>query len=67
MVLSTIKFNILYTSDLGRARETASIIKSKQHSNLAVIEDNRLREWNYGGYEGGLDGELWTPFFKSGI
>ncbi|HDG1695879.1 TPA: histidine phosphatase family protein [Kluyvera ascorbata] len=62
--LSTIKFDILYTSDLGRARETASIIKSKQHSNLAVIEDNRLKEWNYGGYEGGLDGELWTPIFK---
>lgn len=43
------KFDILFTSDLIRAITTASLAFPKYDS----IQDNRLRECNYGDYDGG--------------
>ena len=43
------KFDILYTSDLVRAKETAKLA----FPNFKSIEDPRLRECNYGDYDGG--------------
>ncbi len=52
--LSTEKLTAVYASDLSRARNTAQQI-AKQH-NLEVRVDARLREVNYGAWEGlGLD------------
>ena len=43
------EFDILFTSDLIRAITTASLAFPKYDS----IQDNRLRECNYGDYDGG--------------
>ena len=42
------KFDILYTSDLIRAKETAKLA----FKNYNAISDSRLRECNYGDYDG---------------
>lgn len=44
--LARIEFDTLISSDLGRTRETASIIA--QHTGHSVQTDRRLRERNYG-------------------
>ncbi len=44
------KFNVMISSDLGRAIKTAEIISSK--TNLTVIRDQALRERNFGIMEG---------------
>lgn len=48
--MAKMKFDALISSDLGRARETASIIAT--HTGHAVKTDSRLRERNYGVLEG---------------
>jgi probable phosphoglycerate mutase len=44
--LARVTFHALYSSDLGRAFETAKIIAN--HSNLQITVDSRLRERNLG-------------------
>lgn len=59
--LKNISFNEAYSSDSGRAIQTAKIIL-KEHENGHTIPynvDRRIREWCFGSLEGGYDGELW--------
>ena len=48
--LQQIRFDFLFSSDLGRARETAAIIADA--TGHSVVVDKRLRERNYGVLEG---------------
>lgn len=58
------KFDILYTSDLIRAQETAKLA----FTNYDAISDKRLRECNYGDYDGEdkslvvYENHIYTPF-----
>jgi probable phosphoglycerate mutase len=67
--LAKIHFIAVYSSDLGRARSTARIVLAQgRQQQLPVQEDARLREWNYGSFEGRPDAEMWTPLFaKQGM
>lgn len=61
-------FDAIYTSDLGRAFETAKEI-AKYHDNTKLIKDKRLREINFGIAQGkhGRDPSLspgWEAFNK---
>ena len=46
--LSKINFDVIYSSDLKRANETAEIIASYQPSELSVTVDPRIREIDMG-------------------
>lgn len=48
--LSSVNFSKIFASDLARAYETASIIAEGR--NLPILKDSRLREKNYGSWEG---------------
>ncbi|HIJ55364.1 MAG TPA: histidine phosphatase family protein [Deltaproteobacteria bacterium] len=48
--LKTLPINRIISSDLGRVRETSQTIN--RHLNLPVVEDMRLREQNWGQWEG---------------
>ena len=48
--LKNINFDIIICSPLIRAKQTAEIINSDR--NLTIIFDDRLRERNYGEFEG---------------
>ena len=48
--MARMEFDVLISSDLGRTRETASIIA--KHTGHSVKTDSRLRERNYGVLEG---------------
>ncbi|MBX6395401.1 MAG: histidine phosphatase family protein, partial [Alicyclobacillaceae bacterium] len=48
--LSTEPWDLVYSSDLSRARETAEIIA--KHCGVRVVTDPRLRERFYGRFEG---------------
>ena len=64
--LRDIPFVKAYSSDLGRARTTAKyILEAGQREGLALTELEGLREWNYGGYEGKTNQEMWDPIFTS--
>jgi len=57
--LKEYKFDILYTSDLQRARKTADAI-SKYHKNTKIIVDKRLRERSHGELEGKPKDDFYT-------
>lgn len=48
--LKDVKFDVAFTSPLCRAKETAKIILKGR--NLPIIEEPRMIEVNFGGYEG---------------
>lgn len=48
--LKDVKFDIIFTSPLKRAKETAEIIRGSRK--IPIIEDERLREIGFGPYEG---------------
>jgi broad specificity phosphatase PhoE len=59
--LKDVDFSLAYSSDSGRAIETARIILS-EHKNGREIPysiDQRIREWCFGSLEGGYDTEMW--------
>lgn len=47
----TIKFDKVYSSDSGRAIETAEIIMDNAGQKEKVLKDKRLREFNFGTFE----------------
>ncbi|MBO0452356.1 histidine phosphatase family protein [Candidatus Enterococcus murrayae] len=64
--LKDIKFDLAYSSDLGRQRNTAKLILSKSDKKKPVLkEHDGFKEWNYGGYEGKTDKEMWEPIFEA--
>ncbi|HEC85461.1 MAG TPA: histidine phosphatase family protein [Thioploca sp.] len=54
------KFAALYGSDLGRAYETARCISEK--NGLPIVIDQRLRERNFGIFQGVIKNDLKTKF-----
>jgi probable phosphoglycerate mutase len=58
--LKDIEFKSAYSSDLGRARQTARIVlKVKGQENLHLTELPACRETNFGSYEGDLNPKMW--------
>ncbi len=56
-----INFKAAYSSDLGRARQTARLVlDTKGQQDLAVREVSDLRETNFGSYEGDQNTNMWT-------
>lgn len=58
-----VKFDAVYSSDSGRAVETANLAlkNSGQEELLKTLKtDKRLREFNFGTYEGMPNEEMWT-------
>lgn len=59
--LRDIDFKEAYSSDSGRAMQTAQIIlqEHQNHQKIPYLTDKRIREWCFGSLDGGYDGELW--------
>ncbi|GGC82730.1 histidine phosphatase family protein [Enterococcus wangshanyuanii] len=59
--LKEIPFKEAYSSDSGRAMQTARIILQEhtQGATIPYATDSRIREWCFGSLDGGYDGELW--------
>lgn len=56
-----ITFKAAYSSDLGRARQTARIVlDSKGQEDMPVIEVPQVRETNFGSYEGEYNIRMWN-------
>jgi probable phosphoglycerate mutase len=54
-----VEFDAVYTSDSGRAIETAEIVLKEKGQDLEIHKDKRLREFNFGTYEGMPNEEMW--------
>ena len=54
-----VEFDAVYTSDSGRAIETAEIVLKEIGLDLEIHKDKRLREFNFGTYEGMPNEEMW--------
>lgn len=59
--LTQTPIDICYTSDLRRAKQTCEIITSP-FTGLTVIEDQRLRERNFGVLQGTVMSDSWNGF-----
>ncbi|MFX3616630.1 MAG: histidine phosphatase family protein [Sporolactobacillus sp.] len=58
-------FDIAYTSDLGRARQTARLfLEHSNHPQTPLIETADLREVSFGCFEGGSNDRLWADVSK---
>lgn len=61
LALEGIEFKAAYSSDLGRARQTARIVlDSKGQKDLKVTEVPQIRETNFGSYEGEYNTRMWN-------
>lgn len=59
--LQDVQFKAAYSSDLGRARQTARIVlDSKGQNDMSVIEVPQVRETNFGSYEGEYNIRMWN-------
>lgn len=59
--LQDILFKAAYSSDLGRARQTARIVlNSKGQGDLLLTEVPEVRETNFGSYEGEYNTRMWN-------
>lgn len=64
--LRDVPFSLAYSSDLGRAISTANyILEEGNRGDIELKTLSGLREWNYGGYEGRDNSEMWTPIFEA--
>ncbi|HDV6601060.1 TPA: histidine phosphatase family protein [Enterococcus faecalis] len=59
--LKDVAFQNAYSSDSGRALQTAQLIldQNKAGKDLEVVRDPDLREFNFGSYEGDLNKTMW--------
>ena len=64
--MKEINFQSAYSSDSGRAIQTANLIlkESENSSKLKIETDPRLREFNFGMYEGDLNHTMWGDIAK---
>lgn len=65
--LKGINFDAIYSSDSGRARETATLVlenNGQKELISTVIHDPRLREYNFGTFEGLPNEEMWVAIAK---
>lgn len=58
-------FIATYSSDLGRARQTAKVILAAKGDKTDIIELEGLRETCFGIFEGDLDPNMWGPAAKN--
>lgn len=59
--LQDVPFKAAYSSDLGRARQTARIVlDNKGQTDMPVIEVPQIRETNFGSYEGEYNIRMWN-------
>lgn len=65
--LKDIPFKNAYSSDAGRARETAQLVLA-EHNDQAITHqiEPRIREWGFGSYEGELESNWMTELAKIG-
>ncbi|MDR1504368.1 MAG: histidine phosphatase family protein [Prevotella sp.] len=54
-----IQFKSVYTSDLGRTRETARVVLDIKGQDIPITEVFGLREFCFGSYEGKPDSKMW--------
>ncbi len=59
--LADVSFSAAYSSDLGRAMQTANIIldENKNSEDVVLVSDDRLREFNFGTWEGEHNELFW--------
>ena len=63
--IKDIVFNTAYSSDIKRAADTAGFILNANKNEKPVLQEVfGLREWNYGGYEGIDEVNMWVPLFE---
>lgn len=63
--LKDIEFERVFTGDLGRQRNTARIIIEENNKKDVPFEEHiGFQEWNYGGFEGKTNEEMWTPIMS---
>ena len=64
--MEEIEFQNAYSSDSGRAMQTANLIlkENKTSSKLDLETDPGLREFNFGTYEGDLNHTMWNDIAK---
>lgn len=63
--LTDIAFTDAFSSDLGRARDTANLVLAENANPPALVQLKNLREQNYGGFEGDPDEAMWVPIMES--
>lgn len=56
-----VDFVAVYSSDLGRARQTARIVVASKGDSQPVIEMPGFRETCFGSFEGDFDPNMWGP------
>lgn len=59
--MKDIEFQNVYSSDSGRAIQTAQIVldENKKKDGITVHPDKRFREFNFGSYEGDFNENMW--------
>ncbi|MCW5950968.1 MAG: histidine phosphatase family protein [Propionibacteriaceae bacterium] len=63
--LKDVAFTDAFSSDLGRARDTANLVLAENANPPALVQLENLREQNYGGFEGDPDEAMWVPIMES--
>ncbi|CAM2363473.1 histidine phosphatase family protein [Listeria seeligeri] len=65
--LKDVDFGAAYSSDSGRAIQTANLIlkESDKSADTKLQTDPRFREFNFGSYEGDLNHNMWSDIAKS--
>ncbi len=62
------KFDLAYSSDLGRQRNTAKLIMAENEKKTPeLLEHDGFKEWNYGGFEGKTNVRCGHQFLKRTI
>lgn len=62
--LKDVDFIAVYSSDLGRAKQTAKVVLEAKGTPMAINEMSGLRETGFGIFEGDLDPNMWGPVAK---
>lgn len=64
--LKDVKFDLAFTGTLGRQISTAEVILDKNSNQTPpIIQHIGFNEWNYGGFEGKTNEEMWNAIGKN--